>query len=83
MKQIACYMCRNSTDKPTMVLTYGWNKELTIPAQVHLCPRCHEVWKPETHLHYIDVSHMSKKDANEVCDTMFKRYFKKLKVANG
>ena len=65
MKRVFCQVCFNKTNQAIKVLTYGWNKELVVPAQIDICPRCRESWTPQTHLHYVDVGDMSKKEAEE------------------
>ena len=44
---------------------YGWNNELMIPTQIPLCERCKTNWIPQTHLNYVDVGNMPKKEANK------------------
>ena len=58
-------MCQHLTHKPTQVLSYGWNRELIFPTRINLCSRCAELWIPETHLNYVDVGSMPKKEAEK------------------
>ncbi len=56
-------------------MTYGWNRELQWPTRINLCERCKDLWVPETHVEYIDVGCMTKKEAEKVVEPIWERYF--------